>query len=195
MRVIAGLAKGRPLAVPKGIDIRPTTDMVKGAIFSMLEARAFQRADETGAGGRFPYARVLDLFAGSGALGIEALSRGAEHVDFVESNPRARATIQENLARTGFTDKATIQGVNANRAVSLFRVPYDLILADPPYGDLVVPSLLQSLGGSEIVSSGTVVVIEQSRKEPASDEAGILRLARTRFHGQTAILLYETETG
>src|SRR5438874_12752325 len=100
MRVIAGSAKGRPLVAPKGLEVRPTTDKVKGAIFSMVDAIAFRRADDVGAS---PFGRVLDLFAGSGALGIEALSRGAEHVDFVEASAPARAAIVENLRRTGFT--------------------------------------------------------------------------------------------
>src|SRR3712207_3026775 len=97
MRVIAGLAKGRPLTAPRGLAVRPTTDKVKGAIFSMLEAWAFRRGEEGGGAPGFPFRRVLDLYAGSGALAIEALSRGAEHADLVEPSSPARAAIQENL--------------------------------------------------------------------------------------------------
>jgi 16S rRNA (guanine966-N2)-methyltransferase len=194
VRVIAGSAKGRPLASPKGVDIRPTTDKVKGAIFSMLEAKAFQRADDGRPGGPFPFARVLDLFSGTGALGIESLSRGAEHVDFVESNPRARSAIQENLARTGFSEQSRMYALDALQAVSIFHGPYDLILADPPYGDAVVPSLIETIGSSKILARGALVVIEQLRKYPFPERAGALHLARARYHGETAILLYEVST-
>ncbi|MBM2811531.1 MAG: methyltransferase [Chloroflexi bacterium] len=194
MRVIAGSAKGRPLVSPRGVEIRPTTDKVKGAIFSMLEARAFQRIDDGGHGGPFPFANMLDLFSGTGALGIEGLSRGAEHVDFVESNSRARNSIQVNLARTGFVEKSKIFALDASRAVSIFRGHYDLILADPPYGDPVVPSLIETLGGSRILARGALVVIELLRKNPFPDSAGALHLARARYHGETAILLYEAST-
>jgi 16S rRNA (guanine966-N2)-methyltransferase len=161
----------------------------------MLEARAFQRADEDGPGGTFPYARVLDLFAGTGALGIEALSRGAEHVDFVETNPRARAAIQQNVARAGFSERSSVHTMDALRSVSIFSGPYDLILADPPYGDPVVVSLLESLGSSRILAPGAFIVIEQLRTDLAPEKAGSLTLVRARYHGATAILLYEAQRG
>src|SRR3954447_21260754 len=96
---------------------RPTTDKVKEAIFAMLSAEGLRRAEASGEID-FPWARVLDLYAGSGALGIEALSRGSEHVDFVDSNARARAAIQDNLHRTGFGEQASIHGLRAETAVS-----------------------------------------------------------------------------
>lgn len=160
----------------------------------MLGARAFQRVDDGGPGGPFPFANILDLFSGTGALGIEGLSRGAAHVDFVESNSRARTSIQENLARTGFSEKSKVFALDALRAVSIFHGPYDLILADPPYGDTVIPSLIETIGSSRILARGALVVIEQPRKDPFPDCVGALHLARARYYGKTAILLYEVST-
>ena len=115
MRVISGSAKGRTLTAPRGLAVRPTTDKVKGAIFSMLDAEAFRRADEPN---EFAIRRVLDLYAGTGALGIEALSRGAEHCDFVEPSAQARAAITENLRRTGLARQAALHSLKAETAVS-----------------------------------------------------------------------------
>jgi len=190
MRVIAGAAKGRTLAAPKGLAIRPTTDKVKGAVFSMLDAAAFRRADGAYSP-TFPFSRVLDLYSGTGALGIEALSRGAGHCDFVESNPKARALIVENLRRTGFTSKATVHGIIAELAVSTFYVAYDLILADPPYSDPAVLALIDALGESQIVGEGSLVVVEHARSMEVPSRAGRLHLARSRYHGTSAIALYE----
>lgn len=190
MRVIAGIAKGRRLVAPKSPGIRPTTDRVKGAIFSMLEAEAFRRAPAGQEGAPFPFRRVLDLYAGSGALGIEALSRGAEHAEFVEPNPQARAAIAENLRRTGFTPKATIHAMRAETAVSTLHQPFDLILLDPPYGDETAPKVLQRLGASDILADQAVVVFEHARDLAVPERAGALHLARSRHHGSTTISLY-----
>lgn len=188
VRVIAGVAKGRSLVAPKGLALRPTTDLVKGAIFSMLEAEGFRR----GANGRFPFPRVLDLYAGTGALGIEALSRGAEHADFVEANARARAALRENLSRTGLAARASVHGLRAETAVSTFTVPYDLILLDPPYSDPGLPGVLAALGRAVILAEGALLVVEHGRSTDVPAVVGRLRLARTRHHGTTAISLYQT---
>lgn len=188
MRVIAGSAKGRTLVAPKGLAVRPTTDKVKGAIFSMLQAEAFRRAEA----GALPWRRVLDLYAGTGALGIEALSRGADHVDFVEMNARARAALSENLQRTGLASRASVHAMRAETAVSTFSVPCDLILLDPPYGDPGLPGLLEALGRSAILKEGALLVVEHARSTVLPARIGTMCLARTRYHGTTAISLYET---
>ncbi len=122
MRVVAGTARGRKIVAPPGLDVRPTLDRVRQAIFNALDAR-----------GAVDGARVIDVFAGSGALGIEALSRGAEHVTFVEQDRKSLACIAENLAHLGFTDRATIVRSDVV-AWSAWRIPdADLILIDPPY--------------------------------------------------------------
>jgi 16S rRNA (guanine966-N2)-methyltransferase len=192
MRVISGSARGRPLIAPKGLDVRPTTDKVKGAMFSMLDAEAFRRVDRGFPGGSFPFAKVLDLYAGTGALGIEALSRGADHADFVESSSKARAALQANLTRTGLAAQAAVHQMRAELAVSTFRTTYDLILLDPPYQDPAALALLATLGQSTLVGHGTLVVLEHARSTEAPTTVGRLRLSRTRYHGDTGISLYES---
>ena len=192
VRVIAGSAKGRTLTAPRGLAVRPTTDKVKGAIFSMLEAQAFRRAADDTEGRIF--GQVLDLYAGTGALGIEALSRGAEHCDFVESSPRARAAITENLRRVGLAQQAAVHALTVEAAVSTFRGPYDLILADPPYANSGVPALVSNIGTSSMIHARTLVVIEHARSLELPDNAGQLHLLRFRYHGTTAITLYASGT-
>jgi 16S rRNA (guanine966-N2)-methyltransferase len=122
MRVVAGTARGRKLVAPPGLDVRPTLDRVRQAIFNALDAR-----------GAVDGARVVDLFAGTGALGIEALSRGAVHVTFVENNRKSLDCLKENLDSTGFAAKATIVRSDVN-TWSQWRIPeMDLLVVDPPY--------------------------------------------------------------
>lgn len=187
MRVIAGSARGRPLASPPGRRIRPTTGRVKEAIFSMLEADAMRRP---GDGSPFPYRRVLDLYSGTGALGIEALSRGAEHVDFVETDHRTRATILLNLERTGFHRQGKLHAIRAENAPSTLAGPYDLILADPPYADPSTLALLELIGRSALLAEGGVFILEHSSAFEPPTQAGSLRLDRTRRHGTSRVSLY-----
>ena len=189
MRVIAGDAKGRVLATPHGLDIRPTTDRVREAIFSMLDAECLKRTT-----GGFCFPRVLDLYAGTGALGIEALSRGASHADFVETNPKARAIIAENLRRTGLIDRGAIHGLKVQSALSTFQGTYDLILLDPPYGDPTLPLVLEALGRSPILISGTIVVLEHARSFDVPTQVGRLLRTRSRHHGTTAVSFFVPET-
>jgi 16S rRNA (guanine966-N2)-methyltransferase len=197
MRVIAGSARGIPLRAPPDSPLRPTADKLKGAIFSMLEAEAFKRevlippdAPEGAmlAGAAWP--RVLDLYAGSGALGIEALSRGARWADFVESDRVARQALQANLERTHLSDRATVHAVSTQTAVSTWRQAYDLIVLDPPYADPAVPDVLQALGQSALVGPSTIVVLEHARATAPPPTAGRLALQKTRYHGGSGVSLY-----
>jgi 16S rRNA (guanine966-N2)-methyltransferase len=122
MRVIAGTARGRRIEAPSGLSVRPTSDRVRQATFNALSHR-------NALGG----AEVVDLFAGSGALGIEALSRGAAHATFVENDRTAQRFIQSNLDTLGFADRATIVRGDATRWVGSNRQQFDLVFADPPY--------------------------------------------------------------
>src|SRR4030042_1283482 len=123
MRVIAGKAKGHHLKFPKGTTTRPATDLVRGAIFSILENITSD------------WARVLDLFSGTGAMGIEALSRGAGWVDFVESEPRCCGIIRENLEKTKLAAQAHIYCCSVAKVFSSLDKEYDIILMDPPYAN------------------------------------------------------------
>ncbi len=205
MRVIAGLARGRPLRAPDAAGIRPTGDKIKGVIFSMLEAEAMRRgfepepADED-RDGRFAlsvaWPRVLELYAGSGALSIEALSRGCQRADLIEPNPAARRAIEANLAKTDLTEQARVHAMRSEQAVSTLRGPYDLILLDPPYGAAEVPALVERLAEGTLLNRDGVVVWEHARDTVpapiirARDGSRALRLVRTNSHGAAAVSLY-----
>jgi 16S rRNA (guanine966-N2)-methyltransferase len=198
MRVIAGVARGRQLRSLPDPGLRPTGDKVKGALFSALEALAFRRGfepaeDDEGepifaAGVAWP--RVLELYAGAGALGIEALSRGAEWVDFVESKPAARRLIEANLAATGLAGRATVHAVAAEQAISRLHDTYDLVLADPPYSDTEPVRVLDRLAESELVNSKSVLVWEHHHERKPPAQLGQLTLRRTIRHGVAALSLY-----
>lgn len=188
---MSGSARGRPLATPRGGLLRPTTGRVKGAIFSMLEADAARRGFEGDA--EYPYQRVLDLYAGSGALGIEALSRGAASVDFVESDSAACVAIHTNLVRTGLADRGRIHTLPVERALSTLRAAYDLILADPPYTDPSLLALLEKIGTSELLSEDGIFVLEYSQSFLPPPQAGRLHLDRFLRHGSTRVGLFRAD--
>ena len=201
MRVVAGIARGRPLKTIESSVLRPTGDKVKEAIFAILESEAFKRglaepgylADIEDGGGGAPWRRVLDLYAGSGSLGIEALSRGAESVDFVESDALARRVISENLSRVGLASRAKIHGMRVEAALSTFAQPYDLILLDPPYNDPAFDAVFQQLCESPLVGISTLVVLEHSRQRMIPSGCGPIVLLKTRYHGRTGISFYASE--
>ena len=185
MRVIAGTARGRRLKSPSARArggasyVRPSSDLMRGAIFSALASLDASLS------------RVLDVYAGSGALGIEALSRGAEWCDFVERDPAACAVIRENLRLTGFEAKAAVHCITAERAASRISGSYTLVLADPPYSDAEAPSVLQRVVTSALIERGhTILVVEHgARSEPAA-AVGPLALLNSRRHGDSAISIY-----
>ena len=185
MRVIAGRARGRRLIAPqrlrrrRGSSVRPTSDLVRGAIFSVL---ASLQADMS---------RVLDLYAGSGALGIEALSRGGDWCDFIERDRAICETIGENLRLTGFEAQARVYSLPAKRAVEELHGPYALVLADPPYEDETALGVLESLAEKRLAQEGkTVLVLEHSARKDAPGEIGGLALVNARRHGDSAISIY-----
>ena len=199
MRVIAGEARGRVLKAPASARVRPTGDKVKGAIFSALDALAYKLGfgqdsddDERFAAAQ-AWPRVLDLYSGSGALGIEALSRGAEWVDFVEGDPAARKALVDNLRATGLANRATIHPLGAERVLSTLTGNYDLILADPPYADGAAEQILADVAASPLASERSVLVWEHAGERRPPEQLGKLRLRRTRRHGAAAISLYAGE--
>lgn len=185
MRVIAGTARGRRLKSPPtgrrggAPPVRPSSDLMRGAIFSALAS--------LDAG----LSRVLDIYAGSGALGIEALSRGAEWCDFVERDPAACAIIRENLRLTGFALAAAVHCIPAESAATRLSGSYTLVLADPPYADARASSVLQHLASSALIERGhTILVLEHgARSEPAA-AVGPLALLNSRRHGDSAVSIY-----
>ncbi len=220
MRVIAGEARGRPLKGPpkgpRGSGTRPTSDKVKGAIFSMLEAIMVSGVDppgdrwseleqppgeddedeapvEEGASpGVWAGKRIVDLYAGTGALGIEALSRGAVHADFADASPVCQRLIRENLRGTGLVERGRVIGGALPAALERSGElgPYDLALLDPPYGDPSLERTLSALDGRALLASGALVVVEHSRRGEPAEEIGRLELIRRRRHGDTEISIY-----
>lgn len=181
MRVIAGSAKGHHLKVPRGTGTRPATDLVRGAIFSILET---SDAD---------WSRVLDLFSGSGALGIEALSRGAGWVDFVDHEPKCCLIIKENLEKTRFADQAHVYCLSVAKALSLLDQEYSIVLIDPPYADTAIGSLVQRLATSRLVGEKTTVVVTHSSRLPLAPAYPPLSTAKERRHGDSCITIYRKE--
>jgi 16S rRNA (guanine966-N2)-methyltransferase len=178
MRVIAGSRKGHKLAAPRGLDTRPTSDRVRENVFNLV--------------GPVDGARVLDLFAGSGALGIEALSRGAASAVFVERDLDAVRSIERNLDKLRLTGARVIHG-DALRAIAQEAIggaKYDLVFVDPPYGMLteIQPRLARHLP-SLLAADGVLVVETDSRTEPELP----LAIRTSRKYGQTSVTLFEAE--
>ena len=181
MRVIAGKAKGHRLKAPKGTPTRPATDLVRGAIFSILESTTSN------------WARVLDLFSGSGALGIESLSRGAGWVDFVEQEPRCCSIIRQNLEKTRFSDQAHIYCCSVAKALSFLKEEYSIILIDPPYSDSSIGKVVQQLAISKLVGEESVVVVTHSPHLPLNSTYAPLQALKERRHGDSCIKVYQKE--
>ena len=182
MRVIGGTARGRRLKSPPA-GVRATTDLVRGAIFDALAA---QGAD---------LSRVLDLYAGSGALGIEALSRGDGTGDFVELNAGAAAVIAENLRLTGLDGRAKVHRLAVAGAAERLEGAYSLLLADPPYDDEAALGVLDGLARTGLVGPGATFVLEVSSRREAPPALGPLTLAWSRRHGDTRVGIYRREGG
>ena len=182
MRVIAGEAKGLRLKSPPVRHLRPTSDLVRGAVFDMLASLG---AD---------LSRVLDLYAGSGALGVEALSRGASWCVLVDRDRAACATIRENLVLAGFQERARVVCQPVERVFErLEGEPYSLVLVDPPYEDESAVAVVERLIASSLVAPGGTLVFEHSWRRPPPDGFGRFKLVVRRRHGDTGVSIYRQE--
>ena len=193
MRVISGTARGRPLRATA--DTRPTADLIKGSIFSILEALAYKRGFEPDEDGDFAAAlawpRVLDLFAGSGALGIEALSRGAVHATFVEQDRTAARVLESNLRTADLAERATVHVGPVQLVLPRVGGPIDIVFADPPYADAAaLQHTVSLLGKADLLTPDSVVVLEQPGEAEPPPAVGALPRASTRRHGRTRISLF-----
>lgn len=187
MRVIAGSAGGRRLKAPRGQHTRPTSDRVKEALFNVLAPR-------------LPGARVLDLFAGTGALAVEAVSRGAAGAVCVEKDSAAWSALEQNVTVLGFQGRVRILRQDARRALRDLAAAserFDLILLDPPYGQGWIETVLPLLLRGELLAPGGLIVAEHRRTEtpPERETAGGVQLVRARRldYGDTSISLYDLE--
>ena len=190
MRVIAGTAGGIPLVCPRWEGVRPTMDQVRAAIFSSLAERV-------------PGARVLDLFAGTGGLGIEALSRGARSATFVERDRRAAECVRKNLAATRLSEGAEVVCLDVKtflqrRADRPDAVPFDLIFADPPYtaGDQKEDFATALLGNAALVralASDGLFILEKSPRHPVALDANGWMPIRQKRYGTTEVVFLRRE--
>ena len=182
MRVVGGSLKRRALEAPEGLDVRPTSDRAREALFNILEHRD---------GRPLKGALVLDVFAGSGALGIEALSRGAAHCTFIETLPQALAAIRLNLGKLGLAGRATViarDATHPGNAIDGPTLPASLVLLDPPYrSGLAAPALSGLLDGGWI-SSGALISIEVAAKEDFAAPEGFEILDERRYGAARLVL-------
>ncbi|MFL6731710.1 MAG: 16S rRNA (guanine(966)-N(2))-methyltransferase RsmD [Sphingomicrobium sp.] len=173
MRIIAGKWRGRTLEAPPGLSTRPTSDRARETLFSMLASRL----------GGFGELRVADLFAGSGALGFEALSRGAAHATFVEQDAKAAAAIRRNAEKLG----TSIQLLTASALRLPRSAPFDLILADPPYAPGSGSALVDAILKADWLAPGGWMSVETSREQEV--EPGSLEVEATRVVGRARLTL------
>jgi 16S rRNA (guanine966-N2)-methyltransferase len=184
VRITGGRFRSRALKAPRGTATRPTSDRVREALFGALDAR-----------GRVTGARVLDLYAGTGALGLEALSRGAAHVTFVERGRAALEALRANVEALGVQAATAIVRGAVDGAEGRVRGPFDLVFADPPYADVgsgvVARSLARFVGA---LSPDAVVVVEHASADAPPAVAG-LALHDSRRYGDTTLTLYTRAPG
>jgi len=181
MRVITGSAKGHKLKAPKGLSTRPMLDRVKEALFSVLEGYGPIRG------------RVLDLYAGTGSLGIECLSRGASWADFVEQNAHVCRIIRENLEHTKFLDRARVVQMAVARYLAVARPEekYAIILMDPPYADPAIEDTIRAVGASGLLAADGILIVGHSPRVTLADAYGPLRRLKFRRLGDSCFSIYE----
>ncbi len=183
MRVVAGRLRGRRLHAAKGRATRPTTDRARAGLFDWL-------------GARVDAARVLDLYAGTGSLGIEALSRGALHVTFVERDGGARDALERNRAELDLGDCSRVLSGDVARALGGLGAAgerFDLVFADPPYASGAAEALVGSRGLAGALAPGGVFVLERGRREPVLPGTGALELRDSRAWGEARFDRYQTK--
>ncbi len=180
MRVITGKARGVVLKTPEGMATRPTTDRVKEALFSVIQFD-------------IPGARILDLFAGTGQLGIEALSRGAKEAVFVDAGEPAVKLVKENLRRTKLENQARVVKGDYLSFLKTCRDSFDIIFLDPPYAEVFLENALKSISEIDILHSGGIIVTERPLgKDLETHIPGFVR-SRDYKYGKTVITLYRKE--
>jgi len=178
--VLAGVLKGRRLVTPRGSTTRPTADQVRLALMDTLTPR-------------LPGARLLDLYAGAGGVGFEALSRGAAHVTFVERDARAVSALRANVETLGVAAQTRVERGDVRAALERLAregARFDLVFLDPPYDEALVVPTLERLGGAGVVGDGALVIAQHLTKRPPADVVGRLTAYRTRRFGETTLTFF-----
>ncbi|MRR09806.1 16S rRNA (guanine(966)-N(2))-methyltransferase RsmD [bacterium] len=181
LRVSAGGLRGRVLATVEGRAVRPSSGLVRGAIFNVLQAQGLTEG-----------ASVLDLYAGSGALGIEALSRGARRALLVERDARSLEALRRNVATLKISDRATVVNRDALAYLADCADRFDLVMADPPYDQKAAADILRVVSDRKLLCEGGVLVIQQSSRDETAPGAGALELWKQKKHGKTAVNFYRS---
>lgn len=180
MRVITGTAKGCKLIPLKGDTIRPTTDRIKEAIFSILFNRIYD-------------ANVLDLFSGTGALGIEALSRGALKCVFVDNNKSSLNVTRENLSKTRLIEKSQVYLMDSIAYLKQCKDKFDIIFIDPPYNMGYAQKALTLIDQSDIITETGVIVCESGTTDNFEDKYEFIKMGREYMYGNTKVTLYHSK--
>ena len=177
-RITGGRERGRRVRSTSKSGLRPTTERVRAAIFSMIGPDAVGEA------------RVLDLYAGTGALGIEALSRGASWADFVEMHAGRCKDIRESLSQMDLADQAHVFRMKVERALDALRGGYDLVLVDPPYDTEPWEQVMERLQSARLLNEGALVIVEHYRASKLAERYGGLLRRTQRRHGDTSVSIY-----
>ena len=175
MRIIAGTLKGRRLDAPDWPGLRPTSDRLRETLFNVLAPR-------------IDGARFLDAYAGTGAVGIEALSRGASHVTFVEQDRRAQELIKANLARCGVENRYAIIRAGFSGAAARLDDDFDVLFLDPPYGAAELAEALET--AAPLVTGSGLLIVEHARRDPAPAQVSGLELTRDLVQGDSVLSFY-----
>lgn len=180
MRIISGSAKGIRLKTPYGMETRPTADRVKESVFNILGAALAE-------------ARVLDLFAGTGSLGIEALSRGADSALFIDRSIASVKLVKENLKLAKLSEKGKVikaDSLNMLERLSQDKYQFDLIFCDPPYNKGFVAAVLSRIDASTILASDGIIIVEHSKHEEINSEFNQIKQKRTQKYGETLVSFF-----
>jgi len=183
VRIISGSARGTKLATFTGCEIRPTSDRVRGAIFSKLCSRL----------GSFNKLKILDIFAGTGAMGLEALSRGAETAVFVDKGQQAKKIISSNSKHCHLQEKTRIINQNAQTALgTLTEHHFDLIFIDPPYNKGMLPQIIQLIDTHKLLATNGIICAEEDKQASIPEQIGVYELLDRRDYGNTSIYLFSS---
>jgi len=181
VRITGGSVKSRKLSSLKGLKVRPTSERVRGAIFSMI--------GESGTQGKY----ILDLYSGTGALGIEALSRGARYVDFVEKEGRQCQMIRSAINNFGFANQVHIYQAKVEKMLTLLKEQYELILLDPPYGSGEINLAMNLIDQNGLLKSNGLIIVEHSSRDQSDANYGRLKMFKNRNYGDTDVCIFKQE--
>lgn len=177
MRVVSGLVKGRRIFAPSGLALRPTPNKVRAALFNILSDHIVG-------------ASFLDLYAGTGAVGIEALSRGAEFVTFVEQDPRHLQYLEKNIAACGFSEKSRVARLAVDHFLNGRIQPFDLIFLDPPYSSGELEKILPRIWEGDMMADKAQLVVEHFHKQVLPQATGKIQFLKKYRYGETILSFY-----